>query len=161
VTKPAKGIDPDFQNKVRNVELTLLAHDNEEDPSFKITARQYPGSDGSQRTVDIVLDEEGRPLTNTVTAGAAPMNAPVWADKDPTTISENALHYVQETAVTDATVRRYAGSMTQLSITPGVNASNVAIAVVDARINSALPILRIRMKLNGEFESAEYVNQTE
>ncbi len=156
-SKPKKGIDPDFQNKLQSITMTLLPHNEEDEPSFKATVYQYKAADGTQQSVEIILDEEGRPLSYTVGAGGPAASAPTWTDKDPTTISENALHYVLEGSVTDPKLRSYNEGLTRLTINPGTNSAGQAVAVVDMERTEAEPILRVRMKLDGNFDSAEYI----
>ena len=157
-SKPKKGIDPDYQNKVAGLITMTLAHQNEDEPSFKTTVFQYKSQDGSQRAVEIILDEEGRPLTYQELAGGPAQNAPTWPDKDATTLSENALHYVLEGAVTKPELKPYNEKLTSLAITQGKNAQGQTVAAVDFTADGETKALRVRVKTNGDFDSAEFIN---
>jgi len=155
--KPKKGIEPDYQNKPIGLVIIALAHQNEDEPSFKTTVFQYKAQDGTQRSVDIILDEEGRPLSYQENAGGLAYNAPAWPDKDATTLSENALHYILEGAVTKPELKPYSEKLKSFSIVPGKNAQGQLVAVVDFTADGEAKILRVRMKTNGDFDSAEFV----
>ena len=159
-SKPKKGIDPDFQNKLQTITMALLPHNEEDEPSFRATVYQHKAADGTQQNVEIIMDEEGRPLSYTVGTGGPAANAPTWTDKDPTTISENALHYVLEGSVTDPLLRSYNEGLARLTINLGTNSAGQAVAVVDMERTEAEPILRIRMRVDGNFDSAEYITRT-
>lgn len=156
--KPKKGIDPDYQNKISNLNIELLPHENEEDPSFKATVYQHRSKDSSQKAVEIVLDEEGRPISYQEINGGVPHAAPVWPDKDPTTLSENALHYIFEGSVTKPELAPYNENLTSFTIVSGTSADEQQVAVVDFLAEGETKILRVRLKLNGEYDSAEFVS---
>src|SRR5438105_2992967 len=54
-------LDAGFQTLIKGLSVVELAHQTEEDPSFKTVITQYAGNDGTAKSVEIVLDEEGRP----------------------------------------------------------------------------------------------------
>ena len=157
-SKPKKGISPDYQNKIASLTMEVLSHENEEDPTFKSTVYQYKSEDGSQKAVEIILDEEGRPLSYQEIAGGEPLSAPSWPDKDPTTLSENAFHTILEGSVTNPELEPYNEKLTGFTIVPGTNSQGEQVAVVDFVAEGETKILRVRMKTNGDFDSAEFVS---
>lgn len=156
--KPKKGIDPNYQNKISNLSIEILSHENEEEPSFKATVYQHKSEDGSQKAVEIILDAEGRPLSYQEINGGVPLNAPIWPDKDPTTLSENALHYILEGAVTNPNLKLYNEQLKSFSLIQGTNAKEEMVAIVDFMAEGEAKILRVLMKLNGEFDSSEFIS---
>jgi hypothetical protein len=156
-----RKIEDSFQSKPQSIKVEAIAHQNEEDPSFKATIYQVAGADGTQKSIEIVLNEEGKTIKYTVNAGADAVNAPVWADKDATTLTENALHYVLDNAAAKPELVPFSQSLSLLKLSPGTNSANVAVAVVDMKATANDGVLRIRVKLDGTFDSAEVVAQTE
>jgi hypothetical protein len=157
-TKPKKGINPDFQNKIFRLNVEALPHQNEEEPSFKTIVTLYKTGEGNHRALEIFLDEEGRPLTHQEISEQENTAELVWPDKDSATLSENALHYILEGAVTKPELKPYNENLQYLTITQGTNAQGQLVAIVDFVSTGVTEILRVRMKTNGEFDSAEFIN---
>lgn len=156
-SKPKKGIDPNYQNKIAGLSIELLAHENEEDPTFKSVIAQKVLADGILRKIEIILDEEGRPLTNTeLPVVKATAETPVvWTDKDPTTLSENSLHYLIDNVATKPELVPYSEKLKSFSISPAKTAQGEVIAEVKYIAQNVADILLIYMKLNGDFHSAK------
>ncbi len=152
-----RKIEEGFETKARNLALSLIPHDDEAEPSFQATVSQWPGTDGTQRSVEIVMNAEGKTLKHTVVAGAEPANAPVWPDKDAVTLAENALHYVIEGAVTKPEVVPFNENLTGFTLSQETNAEGAAGAVVDFRSSADARVLRVRVKADGTFDSAELI----
>ena len=154
-----KKIEESFQSKVKSLSLVLLPHQDPTEASFKATIFQYPATDGSQKSIDIILNEDGKAIGQTVNAGGEALGAPTWPDpnKDPVTLAENSLHYILEGAVTKPELLPYFNGLTSFAITQETNSEGIIHAVVDIGAGPENPILRIRIKTNGDYESAEFL----
>ncbi len=159
-SKPKKGIEPNYQNRLVAMTIDLIAHTEEEEPSFRGVAFQAKGPDGLQKSVTIDLDEEGRPVGKEIEkmASFSSVETFAWPDKDVTTLTENALHFVLEGAA-NLTLAPYFQGLSSLVVTPGKNAAGELVASVDMKISDQEPVLRVRIKPNGDFDSSEIVKE--
>lgn len=89
-----KRIDEAFMSKFQSIGIEALTQNSAADPAFKVTASQVPGPDGSQSQVEILMDGAGKALSHSVKLGTEAATAPRWPDKDPVTLTENAMHVV-------------------------------------------------------------------
>lgn len=152
-----RKIEEPFQSKFKNLRLEPIAHQNEDEPSFKATVFQYPGVDGTQKSLEIIMNAEGKALSHAVKAGADASGAPSWPDKDPVTLSENALHYVIENAINKPELVPFNERLSGFAITEGTNAAGDRIGLVSMSATDSGQILNVRVKLDGTFDSAELV----
>lgn len=152
-----KKIEEAFQSKFLSLQMVVLSHSNETEPVFKSTVFQYPASDGTQKSVDIVMNGDGKALSYTVNAGGNAQGEPTWPDKDPVTLTENALHYVIDGSATKPDLVPYNDALSSLQITQGTNQAGEKVAVVDVRSSSVTPTLRIKILTTGDFYSAEFI----
>jgi hypothetical protein len=155
-----KKIEESFETKIKNLRLELVSHSTPDAPSYKVTILQYPGADGKQKALELMMNEEGKALTSNVLPGSDAVNSPTWPDKDPVTLCENSLHYVLEGASTKPELVPFFQKLTSFSLSEGTNAAGEKVAVVDMRTNDRDPILKVKMKMDGTFDSAEFVNRT-
>lgn len=156
-----KKIEGTFQSKVQSLRLESIPHQTETEASFKSTILQYPGSDGTQKTLEVIMDEAGKAIKNTIAQGADAQGAFEWPDKDATTLCENALHYVQDNVLNKPELLQYDQKFSVFSLAQGTNSSGAIVAVVDIQAGPEVPILRVRMKVDGTFDSAEFIPRTE
>lgn len=156
-----KKIEGTFQSKIQGLRLEAIPHQAETEASFKSTIVQYPGSDGTQKILEVIMDEAGKAMKNTVVQGADAQGAFEWPDKDATTLCENALHYVQDNVVNKPELLQYSQNFSAFSLGQGTNSSGAIVAVVDIQAGAGVPILRVRMKVDGTFDSAEFIPRIE
>lgn len=155
-----KKIEESYQNKIKGIKLELIPHREETEPGFKSTILQYPGTDGTQMSLEVILDGAGKAIKHTAVKGTEAQDVVTWPDKDAATLCENALHYVQDNAATKPELVPYNQNLTELSLSPGTNSSGASVAVVDIQAGAQAAILRVRMKLDGTFDSAEFIART-
>lgn len=86
-----KKVDEAFVTKFHKM---TVAGSNAEAGGFRVVIAQYPGSDGTASTLEILLDAAGKPMKETVTPGAAAEGAPEWPDKGPVALVEAAQHHL-------------------------------------------------------------------
>lgn len=165
-----KITDEDFRTKIKSVSLEPIPHQNEEDPSFKGTIFLYPPSDPSQKqkSVEIQLDEEGRPIRNPLfklNNGGAPSGAPTWPEKDAVSLAEVALHCVQGQKVGDSDacakeqgLAAFNNAFTSLELSQIKAADGTATgALIDVRAAGLSQVAKIRLTLSGSLDPARPV----
>ncbi len=159
-SKPKKGITPDYQNNIYAVTIALLDHETEEEPAFQGLAHEVKAEDGTQKIVEVLLDDEGRPLPgNTESGGNIAANAPVWPDKDPTTLSENALHYLIDNSPTTPTLKPF-DNLKKFTITPvqlKIGDKEQMVAQVDIQSADTTDVLRVLVLVDGTFHKADII----
>lgn len=152
-----KRINVSFQTVLKTLTVEAIAHEDEEQPSFKVTAFQHPAEDKTQKSIELIFNEEGRFLSHTVKEGGDAKQPPTWPDKDVTSLSEVALHYVLEGVYTKPELKPYSETFSSFDVSQGTNAVGDLVAVVDVRATANDPVLRIHVKPNGVFDSAEFL----
>jgi hypothetical protein len=150
-----RRLDASFQKNFARMIVDARTPQAPTDPAFYIRAHQSPGLDGTTRNVDLAFDQTGRALTHAVNSGAEPASPPAWPLKDPVTISENVLHWLEEEGQAVAELKPYLDRMTELEISPELDAqSALAGALVSIRIAApGSARLDVRMALDGAFVS--------
>lgn len=149
-----KKIDASFISKLNTIELQKLTKNQVTDPAFLSTVSQYPGTDGTKNQVEIFMDDQGKALSFNVKSGAAAANAPVWTDKDPSTLVENSLHFVLENNETIPALKPFYTGFLSLTLTKGnKNGADVSIAKITS--NETQGVLYVYLKLDGSLLSHE------
>jgi len=154
-----KKIEDAFQSKLKNLSLEMLITQKPTDPLFKIVASQYPNSNGTQRKVELLLDEDGKALQHFVSRGGEAENAPSWSEKDPITLAEVALHLIVEQSKDKPELAVFESALSELSITQETDADGIAVAVFTAKAAGSASLLKIRIKGDGSVESYEIVSK--
>ena len=156
-----KKIEESFQSRPKSLSLVLLPHNNETEPVFKATLTQYPAADGTSKSLDILLNGEGKSLSQTVNSGGEASGFPEWTDKDPVTLAENSLHVILEGAPVKPELVPYNNGLTSFVITQGKNQAGEIFAIVDIRATETDPVLRVHMKNNGELDFYEFLKDVD
>jgi hypothetical protein len=151
-----KKAEATFQTKLKSLKLVALPHQNETDPSFKVTAFQYAGADGTQKSLEIVLDQEGKALSFSAKPGADAVNAPDFGDKDAVALAEASMHWLEDSGTSRPELAVYGQKLTQLTITAGG-----PLALIDLQAGATDPVLQVRIKLDGSFDSADILPKLE
>lgn len=148
-------IDEHYLSHFSGMAMVQTEAPNPTDPKFRTTSAVEPGSDGTISSIEILLDSKGRPLNSNLIPGTFPTTPTLWPDRDPVTLAEDGLHFVLENYATIPAVNVYYVAFQSLSIVPGQNTAGEPVAVVDVRASGTDQILRIRLRLDGTFESYE------
>lgn len=156
-----KKIEEPFQSQLRSLKLENIPHQEEEQPSYKATIYQYPGADGTQKALEVILDEEGKTLKYSVLPGSTAVGAPQWPDKDITTLCEYALHYVLENGSSKAELMPFHHSLSSISVNEGTNSAGKKVALIEIQATEKEPILKISMNLDGSVDSVQFVPKTQ
>lgn len=152
-----KKIEESFLFQPLRLNLVRLDPQTESDPVFRATLEQFPAIDGTQKNLVLLMNGEGKTLSHVVNSGGEAQGAPQWPDIDPVTLLENALHYILDFSSVQPELTAFDARLSSLVISQSVSDSTGVIAVIDVRAQSHETILRIRIRPNGDFESAEYL----
>ena len=152
-----KKIEASYQTNYRAMIVQKLTVQNPGDPSYKVTSAEVPGANGTAKTLDVLLDENGKEVSHQAYEGADSVGVPVWPNQDAITLAENSLHWLEDQGPVVAALKPYNDSMTRLDLIPGSNPTGKPVGVVDIQTTAAEPILRIYMTLEGTFDSYQLV----
>ena len=148
-----KKVDAAYANAFSKLELADAPVGNAEGAKFQSTAWQYPAMANQSASLRLLMDSSGKTLRYEVITGQAPAQALTWPDKDPVTLAENSLHYLESmTAKPEYDV--FSDSLASLTVTQSTNASGAVVAVIDITAKETSKILRVVIKADGSFESA-------
>lgn len=149
-----KKIDAAFISKLQTIELQKLSKNEVSDPTFLATVSQYAGTDGTKNQVELFLDDQGKTLRFNVKSGATAANAPVWTEKDPSSLVENGLHFVIDNGETNATLKPFYTGFLSLTLSKGTKGGS-DVAVVRMTSKETQSVLYVYLKLDGTFLSHE------
>jgi hypothetical protein len=149
-----KKIDASFISKLQTIEVEKLKPSQAGDPTFLATVSQYAGADGTKNQVEISMDDQGKALSFKVKTGTSAQNAPVWTDKDPSTLVENALHFVLDHNTDKPDVKPFYDSLLSINLSKKtVNGQDFALVLMTAKDTQT--VLNVLLKLDGTFSSYE------
>jgi len=149
-----KKIDETYMSKFMSVAIEGLTQNAPTDPAFKVTAAQVPGPDGKQSKVEILLDGNGKALSHTVKPGTDATAAPRWPDKDPVTLSENAMHVVLDGA-NNPKLKPYFTGFKSLELTQDRDATGLTIARAKMKSMEIPAVLEVTLKTDGTVISSQ------
>lgn len=149
-----KKIDESFLYNFQGLEVTPLQPKQPTDPAYKALVNLLPGADGSVSRLEIMMDIKGKALGHTVQEAQSAQNPPSWPDKDPVTITENALHYVLEGWQTDAKVKPFFTGFSSLILTQAKSRQGELLAKAEIFSHETASVLEVFVKPDGTFHSA-------
>lgn len=149
-------IEESFLTKINTLQVTKLDPKTPNEPSFKITVTQYPGADGSAKSVEMMMDKTGKGVSQTIKEGASPLNAPVWSDKDSATLLEDSFHYILESNNPDA--KPFLSGLKIVTLKQVKNEQGQTMARVLMSSSDTSKILEINLKEDGTIESTNTIN---
>ena len=152
-----KRIDATFLTQLKGLNVKTLAHQTPEQPSYQVQALQVEGADHTQKTLQIIFDQDGHYLSHTVIAGTESASVPQWGDKDSVGMMETAMHWILDNPEHRADVSEFDKKATQVSLTPATSAAGVKLGYVDVVIAANQPTLRVRVKLDATLDGSEII----
>jgi hypothetical protein len=148
-----KKVEVDFQTKIKGLVLTNYNPGNTTSPSFKAVAYQYPAADGKAKTLEILQDSTAKALSfNVVTAGPA-TGYPTWPGKDPVSLIETALHFIEDHADEVVALVPYRDGLRSFSIAPAKDGNGKDVALIAITIDASVKILKVLVNLDGKFNA--------
>ena len=149
-------VEDNYVARFQKLEITALTQNSPTDPAFKVVASQVPPTQGDAHSVVILMTDAGRTLSSNEVRGQDSANAPTWQGTDPLSLTEAALHVVDDS--TDASVRPFKTGASTITISQTRNASGATIAQVRlASINSA-QVLEMDVSFESEVLGFRLVN---
>ncbi|MGZ3687637.1 MAG: c-type cytochrome domain-containing protein [Bdellovibrionota bacterium] len=148
-----KRVDAAFETGAYQLSVQKFSQAAPADPYFKVIALQRPGADGKVSELDLLMDDQGKTLSSSVIAVSPAENTPAWTGVDAITLIENALHYVLDQNSVIAELQPYFRSMTDLTLTQILDASGNPEALVEMRASEVTGVLRMKIKVDGTFDS--------
>jgi hypothetical protein len=152
-----KKIDESFLHNQFSIQPSVLNASAPTDPAFKAVVSQVPGADSTGNQVVIYFDGAGKALRFELVPGASPVNAPVWPDKDPVTLSENSLHYILDGWQTISELKPFYTGLTQMKIEQVKDAQGQIFSRAELRSSEVPQKLEILLKADGNFVSAKII----
>lgn len=149
-----KKIDASFMSKLHTIEVEKLADAGAGEPQFVSTVSQFAGADGTKNQIELLLDAQGKALSFKVKSGADAQNAPVWPDKEATTLIENGLHYLLDHGHHLADLKPFYDSALSLTLKKGV-LNGVPHAQVEVTSKDTQRVLSLFVKFDGTFVKYE------
>lgn len=155
-----KRIDEAYLSKFRHLSLTLLPEESQNhdlSAKFKIRAETYPATDGTKKGLDIWMNAQGKVLKYEPLPGGEPHGAPAWPDKDPVTLSENAMHRILDNVSIVTSLVPFFNSLGEFTISPASDENDPLLAQVDVVSSESHEILSIFLTPDGKFKKEEYL----
>jgi hypothetical protein len=160
-----RKIPDTFLNRLYSVELQALPNAKPGSPYFRSLSSQVPDSTGHAQQLELLLDAAGKAMMipgKTVDfnliAGPESVDAPVWPDKDPVTLTENALHYVLDNAVKEPTLLPFYNGFAAILLTQVKNEAGQPLARAEIHAAGTRSVLEVIVKADGTFGSARILN---
>lgn len=152
-----KKIEEPFMSKFSGVEIEALKQSKPTDPAFKATASQVAGPDGKQSKVEILMDGAGKALSHTVKPGTEATTAPRWPEKDPVTLSENAMHVVLD-GKNDPKFQPYFDGFKSIELSQDRDATGQTIARGKMKAVGVEKTLEVLLKTDGTVISSQLID---
>ncbi|MFZ3231525.1 MAG: hypothetical protein WA160_15060 [Pseudobdellovibrio sp.] len=146
-------IDSSFLKKIEKVDVSILV--DSAPAYYKVLVSQTQPSFGSPFQLEIIFDDDGKPLSFHVLDGGVAGPDQNWPDKDSDSLVENALHYILENNA-DSKVTLFDKGVSSFVLSK-VNLNNEIVAMGQATSSLTADKLNIYLKLNGTFISAEII----
>lgn len=153
-----RKIDEKFLTRFYSLEVQALPPGGPSDPAFKILASQFPGSDGNSSKVELLMDLNGKTLSQNVLQGTESEGFPSWTDKDPVTLSENSLHQILEGWISNPNLKPFFTGLKNLHLTQVKDNQGKILARVEIRSLETNEILEIFVGTDGNFVSSNILN---
>ncbi len=148
-----KKIPAAYQAQFKGLEVRQIMPGGVNQPSFEIIGSQEADAGKSANKVSVILDENGKALSNTVAAGQTAKSPTVWAGKDPLTLTELAVHHIEHMMPSDKKLSPFYAGMKGLRISQMQHGSHT-MAVVE--FVSELTKEKLVMNLNTDGSLIDY-----
>ena len=153
-----KKIPVNFLNQIASVQVQALTPANPGDPVFKAVASLVPGANGQAQQLELLLNEAGKALPNpTIVPGPDSVNAPVWPEKDPVTLIENALHYVLDNSAVMPHLKPFLIGLTVISLSQVTDSGGKIVAKAEIHSSETKAVLEVIIKTDGNFAAARVI----
>ncbi len=90
------AIEENYVSRIHKFQLTTLTKVAPTDPAFRVVTSQVPPATGIAHSVELLMSDTGKTLSDKETRGQDSANAPIWQPTDPLTLTEIVLHFVTD-----------------------------------------------------------------
>ncbi len=150
-----KKIDAGYETNFSTLTVVALQQTQPTDPAFKAVESQYLGADGTAAQIEILMDNQGKPLSFNVITGATAVNAPVWTGADSINLAENSLHFVLEGwQTTQPEVKPFYTDMKAMRLFQVTDSSGQVLSKAEFLSYLVGTTLTVYLKTDGTFVSA-------
>lgn len=150
--------DATFLKKLKLLELVVLTPTKPTDPSFKVIASQFSGADGTTKQIEMMMDANGKGIAQVVKDGTESSSAPVWGDKDASTLIEQSLHYVNDHASEHVELKPFQAGLKTLTLMQVSNDQGIKVARIEMISTQTAQKLEVNLNEDGSVESANTIN---
>lgn len=150
--------DATFLKKLRQLELVVLTPTKPTDPSFKVIASQFSGADGTTKQVEMMMDVNGKGVAQVVKDGTESNTAPVWGDKDASTLIEQSLHYINDHSAQHVELKPFQVGLKTLVLMQVSNDQGVKVARIEMTSTATTQKLEVNLNEDGSVESTNTIN---
>ncbi|MEA9358466.1 hypothetical protein SHI21_19675 [Bacteriovorax sp. PP10] len=152
-------VDESFLKKLKTLDLVILSPAKPTDPSFQVTAAQYAGADGTTKKVEMMMDANGKAITQVIKEGTESDSTPEWGDKDAISLIEQSLHYVEEHTSEHIELRPFQVGLKSLTLMQVSNAQGIKVARIEMTSTATTQKLEVNLNENGSVEFTNIVNE--
>lgn len=150
-------IAPEYQTNFKQINIEVLNPAKPTDPAYRTTLLQNPGSDKMSDMVVIMQDSTGKAVSNKAMVHTASPKLIAWPQKDPVTLAELALHYLEDDYNSnDNSKELFVENISELVITQETDSAGKMIAVLTMKNSLNAGILTFKYTADGKFISSEF-----
>ncbi len=144
-------LDEAFLTKFSTLEIVKLKVSTPAGPAFKVTATQYAGADGSANSIELIMNESGKTISQSIKIGAEAVSAPIWRQMEALSYVEHSLHFLEDS--TSLEVKPFLSGLSFVKLNQVKDENGNILARVDMTAKDSNNILEITMKEDGTVAS--------
>jgi hypothetical protein len=148
-----KIIDAGYMAQFQSMVVESLSGGGAGKPTFKTTSSQAADTGKAANKLEITLDDQAKAISFNAIEGVAATKPTAWPDKDPVTLAESSLHYI-EANIAKPDIAKFNSGLKTLSIGPAnVNGKDVALVLITS--SDIAKTLRVVVGLDGVVVSSD------
>ena len=151
-----KKIDPRFVDAFAGLDVAPTL----QPAGFAVSGLREADPGAAAGRIDLVLDSAGKAVSFTLAAGQDASHPAAWPDKDPLTIAENSLHFLEDQAVGEAALSAFSTALSSMRVRMRSAGGPNPSAEVEMRSSASGAVLLVRLGLDGVYASHEVVPAT-
>lgn len=144
-------VEAAYISNFQNVSVEALTQANPNDPAFKTIVSQTDNAQVAPPRVNLLHKSDGKVLSHTIASGIAGA-ALTWPNKDPLTISEATLHYIEEHGQHQTPLLLFDVGFKDLTVSQETR-NNVLVAIVNVTSNSSEQYAEFVISMDGVVQS--------
>lgn len=153
-----RRIPEQFLTQVATLEVSKVDPVGEDGVKYRAVVSLLPSPEGKASRLELFMDAIGKTLRHVAHTEAPAQGAPVWPDKDPVTLAENALHYILDESVNRPELVPFNDTFEAASLTQETAEDGSVLGLLEVRSVATRDLLRIRVRADGTYLSHEVVS---